>query len=477
MKKMKRLAAFLLAMVMMLAMAMPAMAAEINVSGVKKDETYTAYKLLNYTAADTDSDDTNDAFSYYLTKAQYDTGLGTILVDAGFTFAMSPDGKIYTVSNTTATMPSAETIVAALNTDEVKAQLATKAIFTKTATANADGAINFTGLEIGYYFIDSSMGSLCELKSYADQEIVFEKNSVPSQDKKQSLTDGGNYTDDKLDLNVGDTVYYQIEVTDGTGTDAEITLTDTMTEGLTFNQDSIKVYASSVEEANKLTENTQYTVTGKSNRGFTLTLSSDYVETLDTNVKVYVRYSATINEKAVVNNDSANSNTSTLTYSHQTATDTVCVETYDFIVKKVIANTETFLGGAEFKLYNAATGGDQILLSKDDTGYYVDKTGDAATTIDINNVNGENVRGLAPGTYYLEEVVTPNGYNGLSAREPVTITEGRTASVKVTIENSTGNLLPTTGGMGTTIFYILGGILVIGAGVLFVTRKRMDGVK
>ena len=127
----------------------------------------------------------------------------------------------------------------------------------------------------------------------------------------------------------------------------------------------------------------------------------------------------------------------------------------------------------ELKLYDAATGGNQILLSNDNTGYYKDDTGSADTTIDINSSAGCNVRGLAPGTYYLEEVVVPGGYNKLAERQAVTVTTGQTTAVTVTVINNAGTELPSTGGMGTTVFYILGAVLVIGAGVVLAARRRV----
>ena len=174
----------------------------------------------------------------------------------------------------------------------------------------------------------------------------------------------------------------------------------------------------------------------------------------------------------MIDDDDANSNTVTMTYSNQTQTDVTYVETYDFIVYKT--DGTSFLDGAEFKLYDAATEGNQILLSKDDTGYYKDAAGSADTTIDIDSADGCNVRGLAPGTYYLEEVAVPGGYNKLSAREPVTVTADATAAVEITVVNNPGTELPSTGGIGTTIFYVVGGLLIVAAGVLLITRKRMS---
>ena len=86
--------------------------------------------------------------------------------------------------------------------------------------------------------------------------------------------------------------------------------------------------------------------------------------------------------------------------------------------------------------------------------------------------------GLADGTYYLVEIKAPAGYNQLTAPAKVTVAGSSTDTTKLTVtaevENKTGTLLPSTGGMGTTVFYVLGFVLVMGAVVLLVTKKRMS---
>ena len=96
-----------------------------------------------------------------------------------------------------------------------------------------------------------------------------------------------------------------------------------------------------------------------------------------------------------------------------------------------------------------------------------------------------NFKGLDSGTYYLREIEAPNGYNKLADDEevkiePTTDTENNKmslAAVTAEINNNSGSELPSTGGMGTTIFYVLGSILLFGAAVLLITKKRMNGNK
>ena len=98
----------------------------------------------------------------------------------------------------------------------------------------------------------------------------------------------------------------------------------------------------------------------------------------------------------------------------------------------------------------------------------------AETEIRVDSATGVNIRGLAPGTYYLEETTVPNGYNKLTERTPVTIATGATAAVEVIVVNNAGSELPSTGGMGTTLFYVIGGLLMVSAAVLLITKKKMS---
>lgn len=491
MKHLKQYLATALALIVAMAVATPALAAEIRMEGVKKGETYSAYKILNYTSLDTNNDSKKDAYSYFLTAEQYDAGedgsakaggLGALLESTGLHFTRSADGDRYFVDNTSSftTEAQAKVITQALYADynSDTSILKAKCIASATAIAEESGdsatqtKATFQGLEDGYWFVTSSVGSLCSLQSYDDEDIVVEKNSAPSIDKRQKADPAAetSYENRLLHLGIGDTVYYQIEITDGTGTDAAMTITDALSAGITYQGDA------------KLFDEDGQEITGEgvtietSGNGFTATLDAGYVAGLGDGAKAYLRYTGVINKDAVVDNATANSNTATLEYSHQTSVDTTYVETYDILVHKVISEKLTFLDGAEFKLYDAETGGNQILLSKDaeGTGMYVDAEGDAATTIDINSADGVNVRGLKPGTYWLEEVVVPNGYNKLAGRSSVEVTAGQTGQTIISIENSSGTVLPHTGGMGTTLFYLLGSSLVLTACAVLMIRGRMS---
>ncbi len=454
MKKMKKIFALLIAMVMVLGMATSVFAASVEVKDVIDGEEYTAYKILNYTANDDKS-----AVSYYLSSAEY-TQIGSVLEAAGFAFTASSDGTQYTVNN-------AETVDVAGAAAYLKAHLSElgDALGKFGPVTGADGEANFTGLGTGYFFITSTAGSFAALHDETDIATVVEKNTVTTPDKKQG-DEAGTYADDQLDKGIGDTVYYDAEIKIGKGANYEITGTDTLSTGLKLNHAdgdiTVKVDGTDVPAAN-------YTLNA-TDGGFTIVFTADYISTLAENDVIMIEYSAVITEDVPIRQ--LTPNTWTIDYSNQHFDDHTDIKTYDAQVYKVDATTEEFLAGAGFKLYDALTGGNQITVAKDDTGYYV--SADADEEIMIESAEGANIRGLAPGTYYLEETTVPDGYNKLAARVAFTVTKDATAAAEITVENESGSVLPSTGGIGTTIFYIIGAILVVGAGVVLVTRRRMN---
>lgn len=447
---MKKLISLILALVMVMSLAVCASAAVIDLKSVVDGETYTAYKILNYTNSD-------DAYSYYLTATEYGS-IGSVLEAAGFGFDDSSDGTEYFVTNAATFDPATAAAYLGAHVADLG-----EALDMKNAVG-ANGEASFTGLTAGYYFVTSSTGSLCALHSDTDIATAVEKNTVPTIDKTQKLENGA-YTDGLIDANIGDTVNYKIVVTDGTGTDNAITIADTMTPGLAYKAGSLKIDGTAVAD-NADTDDWKVTVDDQT---ITIVFSAAYVSGLDTDATITVTYDATVDTDAVIDSATDNKNEVEMEYSAQTSSDAVYVATYDFLLKKT--DGENFLDGAGFKLYDAATEGNQIKLNKDANGYYVDANKDEEIMVD--SANGVNIRGLAPGTYYLEETTVPAGYNKLTTRQEVTITTGATGAVEVTVVNNAGSVLPSTGGIGTTLFYVVGGLLMAGAAVVLITKKRM----
>lgn len=458
--KLRKLFAAGLALVMTLAMAAPTMAAEITVENGKKNETYTAYKIFDYTKS-------GDNFSYTMPASSEWKQIVDNYADAdgNDVFTLTPsknDANVLVVTinkkNETslfATEADAAAFAAYLSGNIPAPFAADSLVKPVSGTANAEGKVTLDGLGAGYYFVDTSLGAMCSLFNNDTTQKLEEKNSVPTLVK----------TANKTTASIGDTITYTITVTNGEGVDKNITVHDKMEAGLTLDTNSIKV------------DDVAYTYVAPTDGcTFEVVLNgADY----EKNAQIVITYTATLNENAEIA-PATNDNTAWLTYSqHTSAKATASVKTFEFDLVKTDKDAK-LLTGAQFKLYDAATGGNEIKVVKNTDGTYRVAVGsETGVAIEAGNVT---IKGLGNGTYYLEETVAPQGYNPLTERAPVvvengnlkaTVTEGVWISGGVQVVNQTGLVLPSTGGMGTTLFYIVGGLMVVCAGVVLVTKKRM----
>lgn len=461
MKKLtKKIWAVALAVVMVLAMTVTAMAADsytITIDGAVNGETYTAYKIF-----DADYAESGTAVSYTVESSIYNK-IKDLSGVAGLTFTQIGETGVYTVVKT----DSFDAAKFAADLDTIKAQL--------TSAGSAKAADNTATISVsarGYYFVDTTLGSLCALDTAKNVEIK-EKNEIPSLVKLQKKTAEGTYTDAKLNVAIDDVVYYQITVTNSKGTDKAITVHDKMNAALTLGD--IKVTKDGTEVA---ADNYTVTKSGISDEcTFEVVLKENYVKTLAANDAVVITYTATLNNTALA--DTEYENDAWLTYSEQETTpDEVIVSTAKFDVKKYDGADEEKknLAGATFKLKDAQ--GNTIKLVKiGDETYRVAQAGEnsAVDTFTTTNVKNITIYGVdADDSYKLEETAAPAGYNKLTADKEVgTISTSGTTTV-IEVENNQGTALPSTGGIGTTMFYVIGAILVLGAGVLLVTRRRMS---
>ncbi|WP_153049272.1 SpaA isopeptide-forming pilin-related protein, partial [Streptococcus suis] len=126
-----------------------------------------------------------------------------------------------------------------------------------------------------------------------------------------------------------------------------------------------------------------------------------------------------------------------------------------------------------FKLYDASTGGTEIKVVKDTDGTYrVAEASEAGVAIEAGQVV---IKGLKGGTtYYLEEIKAPNGYNILTERQSIEVKENNTAQANIV--NKKGGVLPSTGAIGTTLFYLVGSILLLVALVYTISKRRMNNI-
>ena len=359
---------------------------------------------------------------------------------------------------------------------------------TVTATTTT---VSFTGLDLGYYLVDTTLGTLCSLDTTNPNVVMEEKNEVPTNVKTVEEDSTGNYGE-KNDADIGQTVNFKSTITAQPGAENYV-FHDTMSAGLTYGSvTGITLNGTAVDASN-------YTVTAPAADGdtFDVTFTQAFCDTLKANDQIVISYTATLNEKAVIAGD-GNPNESKLSYgdkgdeSHTPSGTTPSSETktytWDVDVFKYTKNgeTETPLAGAKFTLSKNADGSTPIaLVSEGNNVYRVAKTDETGTVTEITtDTTGKfTIKGLDADTYYLTEPAAPAGYNKLAG--PVTIVIGENGVVNATTEapqgvdevkvlNQSGAELPSTGGIGTTIFYILGGLLVAGAVVLLVTKRRMN---
>lgn len=470
---MKKIMAIALVAVMMMAMAVSAQAASITItSTADKDETatetteYTAWKLLDAdietAPTQNDAEQTDGAVSYYTTSSDVKTALGDL-----FDFVqVGSENKWYATKKDTFT--SASQVVALFenyNDDQMTALFgspSTGAQTTPGGTATVDVPSD------GYYYVKSTLGDEIAVQTIGDVTINT-KNSYPSHDKELK-----NPTD--ADVQIGDDVTYTLTVDIPASANDVIVLTDVMDDGLTFKSIDA-TFSDNVAYTFAPTEKTAAAVTANNNT-FTLTIAADVVKA-NQGKTITIDYVATVNNNAVV--AVPEKNTVTLDYGqHYTSVPKeVEVETHSFTFDKVDGSTK--LTGAKFILTIDGTTPIDLVEVTAGVEYrvWMSEDGDAAKVADgkiVTNGNTVTITGVdSDVTYKLVETDPPaGGYNVLEDPKEVTPSSDDSSVVHIDVENNKGSVLPSTGGIGTTIFYIIGAILVIGAGVLLVTKRRMN---
>lgn len=345
---------------------------------------------------------------------------------------------------------------------------------TKTADSTT---IKFTNLELGYYLVNSSVGSLVHLTTTDPDGIVNEKNTIVPDIKKEVKEDSTGTYGKENDAQIGDTVSYQTTVTVGAGY-VSYKVYDKMDAGLTFNVSSLVV-----KNGDTTVAASNYTLdTTVSGYTFVLTFKDEYIKSLPKNTKLVVEYTAVLNEEAVVES-TGNLNKTYLEYKNDTKTDktpedTTVTYTYAFNLVKTKANGEQ-LDGAEFKLYES-TGNTEIkVVLKDATTntYRVATSNDKAENYVTIKAGKAIIEGLDSDTYKLEEVKAPVGYNPLTSKVEIKVAKISNDKTyergSINVVNYTGNELPETGSFGTTMFITIGSLLVVGFGLLLVTKLRV----
>ena len=504
MKIIKKIAAIMLSVMMVLGMCSVVGAAETSGTSATKDgkitiknavpeQTYTIYQILELESfSDKTATEPNSGNYAYKATTKWKSFVES---EIGKTY-LKTDGSGYVTWVKNA--DSAAFAKAAL--DYAKKQ--TPSIAEKTESApkatgeSTTSTVIFNNLSLGYYLVDSSVGALCSLDTTAKEVEIQEKNGVPSVEKK-IVEDTG--LKDSNTASIGDTIKFQTTITAQPGAQNYV-LHDKMSDGLTFNGiESVKV------GKNELSTTADYAVESPGDGcTFHITFTPAYCESIKATTTIIVTYSATLNEKAEIGKTTGNTNTTYLKYGDSSKTQDSTTTTYTFEIpvlkytNKGTLATEKPLANAKFKLSKDENGKTPIYLvditktGDSDNIYRVAKATEDPSITKITEIitpdSGKlRIQGLDEGIYYLTETKQPDGYNIL--KEAIRIDIDKDGNIKyasksetlnpmtsggdVKVLNQTGSLLPSTGGMGTTLFYIFGAILVIGSGVVLITKKRM----
>lgn len=469
MKTMRKLFTVLLALAMTLALAVPAFAAEttgsITITNPQGDHTYTAYKIFDVTYS-------GDNYSYTIsgTDAAFDTVKAYADTPAnGLTLtAVAANPSKYNVS-------IGAGFSAASFAQYLKSNVGS--FGTGTAFTKDGDTMKASGLALGYYFVSSANGTVCELATAKDIKIR-DKNEVPQIEK--------TVDDDDLTVEIGQKLTYTItgKVPSTKGyTEFTYQVTDTMTDGLTLNK-GVNVTIGSTD----VTADATITYNGNS---FVASVNMmNYQDKID--APVVITYTATVNKNAIQRDKETN--TATLKYSNNPADknsfkeSSVEVEVFSFnivINKYATGNESTKLEGAKFVLKNNVGKYYKYDAAAKAVTWVTDKADATEVTTDANGA--AHFDGLQAGTYNLEETAAPAGYNQLTKDITIVLDKNGSATIDGTastpgayhslttgVANSTGTMLPETGGTGTVIFVVLGALAVICAGVFLVTNKRMS---
>lgn len=497
MKKVKRMLAVLLAAIMTLAMATTAFAAEapkgsltvrVNQNNTLKGQTIKVYKLFDLTVS--------ESHYAYTVNETYKAAIATAL----------------NLSNT-ATSEDLYNKLAEYQTDSKEIQkfaddfttaaltAGTEATSTSNKITEAVESYAFNDLDYGYYLVYQTgtkeiQSSLVSVDK--DNVEVSLKGEAPSIEK----------TANAETVEIGQVVTYTITGTipDTTGYDSYVyKIKDTLTTGLDFVKDVQGTaqedtnYSVTVQIKDGASSTQNAVLSGDDNRTMTLDLSRWIKDNWTSKGSEFtVTYYAKVNANAVV----TEKNSASLEYGNDPSNTTtttpseVKTPTYPLQIRKFARGDEqNFLDGATFRLYptegDAKVDTNAIGVTGSNGTYTVDKNSKNFDMVSVESaiLSGMNLKlnGLAAGTYWLVETKAPDGYNGVTAPIKITITKSNDTDVNnwtiskgdgiendkiIDIENSTGTILPGTGGMGTVLFTVVGVVLALLIGASFVISRR-----
>ncbi len=476
---------------------------EIIINNAVKDQTYNAYRIFDL------SWDGASAYNYTINREwksfvlQKDSEGNYLYIGVYFSYDENT-GAITQLSTSESELQKfAQAAIAyARNNNTIDPAGSAKGVGNdETATATIQN------IPLGYYLVDSSVGSLVILNTTNTQMNVMEKNGVPSIIKRVNENSVADSWRDENDADIGETVNFSITATVGKGAE-NYCIIDTMDQGLTLNKDSFEINynnAGASETGNPI-DSKYYTMSFDGDAyTFKIDFENEFVSALAEGSTITVRYSAELNENATVGRADPNVNSTYLTYGDENTTAMAQTKTYTYrfgVIKTNDSNIQ--IDGAEFKIYDYRDieNYDPIRLVKteNEEGQTVYRRAtakeiQAGLTTDTIVAGNVLLRGFDASTYYLSETKAPEGFNRSSEVKEITIRlnslvtvekinsevendDGTTTIVEqikyisggVQVINYNGSLIHSTVCIGTTVFYIAGGILVLLALVLFTVK-------
>lgn len=455
---------------------------KVTVTNVKPGETYKIFKILTLESFD----ETKRAYSYIRNGDSWD---GFINSSAARNYIdINNDGYVTFKDDQ-------KNEIGARNFGLLAMEYAKKNNIPSIKTAIAsDKKVVFENLPLGYYLVETSTGRACSIDTTHPEVEIRDKHASPSVSKL--VANGGTISNNKKrnSINRGDNVFFETII----NVKPYVTnycLHDYMDSNLTYNsvlKDGIAYYSNEKNESLKrksLKKFEDYNATTETGDGcnfhltFTKAFYDKYQKDIDLGklTQIYIKYLAVVSNDAPI--DTPMVNTSYLTYGENSKTEESKTETFTYSIPIFkYTGYNKALAGAKFILSKDSnpTEGNALKFTQAGSNYSYNKNGNVTLT---SYSDGKiNIKGIQADTYYLKEIEAPKGYNLIKTPIKIVVTSDTDGKGVVKVDNDVvdqvnvlnnyGSLLPSTGGMGTTLIYAIGCILVLSSGIVLFLKRR-----
>lgn len=485
----KRIIAIMCIFMMVISMATVVEAVDTNgkvtVTNVKPGETYKIFKILTLESFD----ETKGAYSYIRNGDAWD----------GFIGSKAASNYIETNNDGYVTFKDDQkNEIGARNFGLLAMKYAKEKDISPTETAKASNETNakvvFENLPLGYYLVETSTGTACSIDTTHPEVEIRDKHASPSVSK--SIVNGGTISNNRKrnSMNRGDNVFFETIINVKPNV-TNYCLHDYMDKNLKYSHtlvDGIAYYRNEKNESIKrkaLKRDTDFISTKKTNDdcNFHVTFTDAFYQTYQADIdsgkltQIYIKYMATMKDDAPI--DTPLVNTSYLTYGENSRTEESKTQTFTYSIPIF-----------KYTGYNKALAGAKFILSKDSnptednalkfvqSGSNFDYNKKGNVTLTSYSDGKINIKGIQADTYYLKEIEAPKGYNLIKTPIKIVVTSDTDGKGVVKVNNDVvdqvkvlnnyGSLLPSTGGMGTTLIYAIGCILVLSSGVVLFLKRR-----